>query len=146
MLRGGVLLRAKGRADRDLFFVPAEVVRRVVVLAAITPVEGLRPPAFGITLVNGEIVCVLCPSPAGPSLSSQNGRTTALLCDIAGKRAVIAAHRIEATGLFVEERKGFVRVLDEEAEIVDVEALYRSAEEAIWSERKAIHPEGEVFP
>lgn len=145
MERGGVLVRISDRAKRRFVFVPAEVVRGVVVLPAVTAVEGLRPPAVGVALANGEVVPVLCLDAAGLSPSSRNERTTALLCDAEGKPVAIVGRAVEAAGVFVLSRDGFVRTGDEEAEIVDVPALYRSAEAAIWSERST--PKAtEVFP
>lgn len=145
MVRGGVLLRARGRGKDELFFVPADVVRRIVVVAAISKVEGLRPPAHGVALVDGEVVVVLSPSSSAHSLASGGGPTMALLCDVETSRVAVCGHRVEATGLFLEEREGFVRTNESEelAAIVDVAALYQRAEEAIWSERNASHADVE---
>jgi chemotaxis signal transduction protein len=110
------------------------------VLPAVTAVEGLRPPAAGIALANGEVVPVLCLDASGLSPSSRNERTTALLCDVQGKPVALVGRAVEATGMFAQERDGFVRAGDEEAEIVDVAAIYRSAEAAIGLERMAPKP------
>lgn len=144
-VRGGVLLRATGRGKDELFFVPADVVRRVVVVNAISKVEGLHPPAHGVALIDGEVVVVLSPSMSSHPLSTNGGRTMALLCEVATSRIALCGHRVEATGLFLEEREGFVQTNDsnELAAIVDVAALYRKAEEAAWSERNASHPDME---
>jgi chemotaxis signal transduction protein len=140
--RGGVLLRVSDDGARSLVLVPADIVRSVVVLPSITPVEGLRAPAAGIALANGEVVTVLCLDEAGLRPSSRNERTSALLCDVGGRPVAITGRAIEAAGLFDEARPGAVRVGEALAEIVDVVEIYRSAESAIWAERGAtLHEE-----
>jgi len=136
-MRGGVALRVSGRGTHELVLVPAEVVRSVVVLPSVTPVEGLRAPAVGVALAKGEVVTVLCLDEDGLGPSAQNERTSAVLCEVAGRPVAIAGRSIEASGLFEEAGPSAVRVGDKRAEIVDVEALYRRAEQAIWAERRA---------
>ncbi|MRG94673.1 chemotaxis protein CheW [Polyangium spumosum] len=138
MRRGGVLVRVSAAKGGRFVLVPAEVVRSVFVLPAITPVEGLRAPAAGVALANGEVVTVLCLDEEGLSPSSQNEHTTAVVCDLGGEPVAIVGRAIEASGLFEEARAGVVRAGEAEAEILDVPALRREAEEAIWTARTAV--------
>ncbi|HVK71351.1 MAG TPA: chemotaxis protein CheW [Polyangium sp.] len=138
MRRGGVLVRVSVAKDGRFVLVPAEVVRGVFVLPSITPVEGLRKPAAGVALANGEVVTVLCIDEEGLSPSSQNERTTAVLCDLGGEPVAIVGRAVESSGLFEEARDGFVRAGETDAAILDVAALRREAEEAIWTARTAV--------
>ncbi len=138
MRRGGVLVRVSVPNRGRFVLVPAEVVRGVFVLPSITPVEGLRRPAAGVALANGEVVTVLCIDEEGLSPSSQNERTTAVLCDLGGEPVAIVGRAIEASGLFDETRPGFVRVGEVDAEVLDVAALRREAEEALWPARTGL--------
>jgi len=133
-----VLLRVSSRERSSLSLVPADVVRSVVVLSSITPVEGLRAPAVGIALAGGEVVTVFCLDDEGLPASCQNERTTALLCDVSGKLIAIASRTIEGSGLFEEVRPGHVRALETEAEVLDVAGVLRRAEEAIWATREGV--------
>ena len=135
MRRGGVLVRISVARGGRYVLVPAEVVRGVFVLPSITPVEGLRAPAAGVALANGEVVTVLCLDEEGLSPSSQNERTTAVVCDLGGEPVAIVGRAIEASGLFEESRAGYVRVGEADAEILDVAALRREAEDAMWAAR-----------
>jgi len=131
--RGGVLVKISVRTGSRFVLVPAEIVRSVVVLPQITPVEGLRPPAVGIALASGEVVTVLCLDEEGLSPHACNERTAAVMCDIGGEPVAIIGRALESSGLFEQTGEDVVRVNDEdEACILDVAALRRAAEEEIW--------------
>src|SRR5262245_2814351 len=61
--RGGILVRTFAGAPPappdTLVFIPAEMARRVTALSAVTPVAGVRAPAVGIAIADGEVVTVL---------------------------------------------------------------------------------------
>jgi hypothetical protein len=123
--------------------VPEEVVRGVVMLPSITPVEGLLPPAAGVGLANGEVVVVLCLDQAGLSPSCRDARTIAVSCNVLGNHVALVGGTVVAAGLFELEGEGRVRFGDELADIADVMALYSEAEGALWADRTHF---GEVSP
>jgi hypothetical protein len=123
--------------------VPEEVVRGVVMLPSITPVEGLLPPAAGVGLANGEVVVVLCLDRAVLSPSCRDERTIAVSCNVLGNHVALVGGTVVAAGLFELEGEGRVRFGDELADIADVMALYSEAEGALWADRTNF---GEVSP
>jgi hypothetical protein len=144
--RGGIVVRVGDRARGRLFLVPEEVARGVVVLPSVTPVEGLRLPAAGLSLANGEVVTVLCLDPRGLSPSCRNERTIAVLCDGPGGHVALAGVVVEAAGLFDVDGPGKVRWGEEHADLVDVNELCAEAETALWAERTAALRLPEVSP
>jgi hypothetical protein len=118
--------------------VPEEVVRGVVMLPSITPVEGLLLLAAGIGLANGEVVVVLCLDPGGLSLSCRDERTIAVSCDVSGNHVALVGGAVVAAGMFELEGEGRVRWGDQLVDLVDVRALYAEAEAALWSDRTSL--------
>ncbi|HVY44262.1 MAG TPA: hypothetical protein VHB21_00225, partial [Minicystis sp.] len=58
--RGGLLLRhGDGAGGAKLSFVPASVAVRIAPLGVLRRVPGLRRPAIGVALADGEVVTVL---------------------------------------------------------------------------------------
>ncbi len=154
--RGGVLVRYGDASGRDrLGFVPSEVADRVTPLSARREVPGLCPPAVGVALAEGEVVTVLelgSPVDAPPASYrpgaewSMPGSDRALMCTIGGQRVAVTGGAIVATGVFdgAPGRDGIVwrgAVVD----VLDVRALYRRAEAAIWESRaRAGRPRADV--
>jgi hypothetical protein len=125
--------------------VPSEVADRVTPLSARSEVPGLCAPAVGVALAEGEVVTVLelgSPVDAPPASYrpgaewSMPGADRALTCTIGGQRVAVTGAVIVATGVFdgAPGRDGVVwrgAVVD----VLDVRALYRRAEAAIWESR-----------
>ena len=114
-LRGGLLYRTTGRVgegDDALRFVPDDVVVRVTMLVALTPVAGMRGPAAGIALADGEVVTVLrlgeghaeppCDEDGWPT----PGADQAVLCDLGGERVALTGGTVVATGWFEAAEAG----------------------------------------
>lgn len=131
MRRGGVIVRI----GQGHLLVPEEVVRGVVMLPSITPVEGLLPPAAGVGLANGEVVVVLCLDRAGLSASCRDERTIAVSCNILGNHVALVGGTVVAAGLFELAGEGRVLWGDELVDLADVTSLYAEAEAALWADR-----------
>jgi hypothetical protein len=146
-LRGGLLYRTAGRpgaADERLGWVPGDVVVRVTTLSAVTPVPGVRAPAAGIALAEGEVVTVLRVGDGGaPATVDEDGWPTpgadrAVLCDLGGERVALTGGTVVATGSFEEDAGlGGVVWRGRRAPELDVRALYARAEAATWAARAA---------
>jgi hypothetical protein len=159
---GGALVRTRGR-DPRLHFVPANVVERIALLSAVTPVPGVRPPAVGIALADGEVVTVLelsfevsldptgvaavsepraAPPPAkGPAYRPGSdwpvpGADRALICEVGGQRVAITGGTLVATGVFdADPGSDGIVWRGEIVPALDVRALWGLAEAAIWAAR-----------
>jgi hypothetical protein len=131
MRRGGVIVRVGGKH----MLLPEESVRGVAVLPSVTPVEGLWQPSGGVGLANGEVMLVLCLDPMGLSPSCRDERTIAVLCEALGHSIALVGGSVEAAGLFEMESEGRARWGDVTAELLDVVAMYTSAEAALWADR-----------
>ncbi len=141
---GGVLLEVRdAEGGAELGFLPAEIAVRVAALGAVRRVPGLRRPALGIALADGEVVTVFeigSSAAASPTYRpgedwSVPGCDRAVLCNVGGQRLALTGGTIVATGLF--ESSGHDGVLWRGAVVpaLDVRALYRAAESAIWEDR-----------
>jgi hypothetical protein len=143
-MKGGVLLEvrdADGKAQ--LRFLPAEIAVRVAALGAVRRVPGLRLPALGIALADGEVVTVFeigSSAAAAPTYRpgedwSVPGCDRAVLCNVGGQRLALTGGSIVATGVFESAEGGAVVWRGAEVPVLDVRALYRAAEAAIWEDR-----------
>lgn len=166
--RGGLLLRLEAASIAGVFsapvaavaterlaFIPSDVALRVAVLAAMTPVIGLKPPGWGLALADGEVVTVLSlladpEASRGAALGSARrrrpryepgaewptpGARHAIICHVAGTRVALTGGTIVATGMFTTSERGEVLWRDEPVAALDVHALYAQAEAAIWAAR-----------
>ncbi len=146
-MKGGVLLEAfcdaAGESDASLGFLSAEIAVRVAALGAIRRVPGLRLPALGIALADGEVVTVFeigSSAAATPAYRpgedwSVPGCDRAVLCNVGGQRLALTGGTIVATGVFESSGDGAVVWRGSEVPVLDVRALYRAAESAIWEDR-----------
>jgi hypothetical protein len=143
-MKGGVLLEyVEASGGVRMGFLPAEIAIRVAALGAIRRVPGLRLPALGIALADGEVVTVfeIGSSAAAPATYrpgedwSVPGCDRAVLCDVGGQRLALTGGAIVATGVFEAGESGAVLWRGAEVPTIDVRALYRAAESAIWEDR-----------
>jgi hypothetical protein len=143
-MKGGVLLEyGEASGGVRMGFLPAEIAVRVAALGAIRRVPGLRLPALGIALADGEVVTVLeigssaaLPATYRPGEDwSVPGCDRAVLCDVGGQRLALTGGAIVATGVFESAENGAVVWRGAEVPTIDVRALYRAAESAIWEDR-----------
>jgi hypothetical protein len=141
---GGVLIEyADASGAARLGFLPAEIAVRVAALGAIRRVPGLRLPALGIALADGEVVTVFeignsahAPAAYRPGEDwSVPGCDRAVLCNVGGQRLALTGGTIVATGVFDSSPNGVVVWRGIEAPTLDIRALYRAAEAAIWEDR-----------
>jgi hypothetical protein len=142
-MKGGVLLEVRDAAgDARLGFLPSEIAIRVAALGAVRRVPGLRRPAIGIALADGEVVTVFeigSSAAASPMYRpgedwSVPGCDRAVLCNVGGQRLALTGGTIVATGVF-EGAGEAVLWRGAEVPTLDVRALYRAAESAIWEDR-----------
>jgi hypothetical protein len=150
-----VLLRLRddpgGPAGTSLGFVPADVARRLAALSSLTPVPGVKPPAFGIALADGAVVTVLHigdAAPGGPGGAGARpaytpdedwlvpGADRAVLCRLGAFDVALTGATVLATGVFdAAPDEGGVLWRGEVVPVIDVRALYAQAEAATWAER-----------
>jgi hypothetical protein len=143
-MKGGVLLEyrdASGAAK--LGFLPAEIASRVAAIGAVRRVPGLRLPAIGIALADGEVVTVFEVGSSGAASPTYRpgedwsvpGCDRAVLCNVGGQHLALTGGTIVATGVFEGADGGAVVWRGAVVPTLDVRALYRAAESAIWEDR-----------
>jgi hypothetical protein len=153
---GGVLLEyADATGAARLGFLPAEIAVRISALGAVRRVPGLRLPAVGIALADGEVVTVFEIGSSAHARASYRpgqdwsvpGCDRAVICNVGGQRLALSGGTIVATGVFELVNQatdplrgssapgGAARWRDVEVPTLDVRALYRAAEAAIWMDR-----------
>lgn len=89
--RGGVVLRVDGK----LYFLPAEVTRRLSPVPPIARVAGAPPDLVGIAFSEGAVV---------PVVSVGEPRSVMIVCEHGGELVGLLGADVEATGIF--ERDG----------------------------------------
>jgi hypothetical protein len=147
--RGGVLIRVDGSEcapnEGSVVFIPAEVVVRLTILSALTPVVGMHAPAAGIALADdGEVVTVLriggaerdafaaCRAEGRRGEIATQQSPLAVLCRVKDHEVAVIGAAVIATGRFAGDGEG---VLWEgtRVPVVDVQALTAQAEAASWA-------------
>jgi hypothetical protein len=130
-----------------LAFIPADVAARLTELTALTEVPGVRTPARGIALADGEVVTVIelgKPPPTGVAPPryvpgedwAVPGADRGVLCVLGGQHVALIGGTVLSTGLFdASETEDGVIWRGELVQTLDVRALYVQAEKAIWAER-----------
>ena len=147
---GGVLLSFRDDEERcALAFIPASVATRLTALTCLIEVPGVKPPARGLALADGEVLTVLelckvrAPSPTTAYLPGADwpvpGSDRAVLCVLGSIRVALTGGTVVATGMFDATDDGSgVLWRGECVPTLDVRALYARAETAIWADRAAV--------
>jgi hypothetical protein len=121
--RAGLVLGAPGGP----VFVDGAVARRVVLLGPVTPVRGLPPELEGVSLAEGHAVTVV------RLWGDRRPPREALLCEAAGDLLALRCE-VLSSGNFLAVPGG-VSYGGGTAMELDVMALYRRIEGALWSEQ-----------
>ena len=110
--------------DGELYFLPAGVAERIVPRPVVTRVPGT---AIGMALIAGRVVPVIDLSPRREEL---------LLCEVDGEPLALSGLAVHGAGFYPRDDDG-VRVDGELVRELDVKSAIQSAENELWSTRRA---------
>jgi hypothetical protein len=126
-MRGGVVVRV----ENALFFVAADIARKVVPLPELARVPGAPPELRGVALVDGTMIPVIDLS-REPRIALTTPSRPMLVCSLLGESFGLMGMDIVASGRFESATEG-VRFEESVARDLDVAAAIARVREGVWA-------------
>ncbi len=123
---GGVVFQI----ETELFFLSAEIARKVMPIPEIARVPGGPPELRGVALVDGDMIPVVDVGDAG---TRPSGSGAMLVCTVLGEKVGLVGLDVLATGSFELAPPGRLKYEGRVAHGFDVVEVIASVREGRWA-------------